>query len=204
MDLISTICRIYTQLAFPVFTFEWVDYFFPAVLFFFFFFWLTQNGCRCGKHMLKVVEYYFHPKERPDISSFGLCEFLISQWPSNTGSVASDNRNQGETLGGKPQIYLVSKNWWPHLFHGVWFCETQRCQMKFCFSELVLGAQSQWMVFSLYFFPLFFRAYLQMPTSLICLFTPKIVSLCQFQIPNFLFGSNTFLLATWYIEETSN
>ena len=55
---------------------------------------LTQNGCRCGKHMLKVVEYYFHPEKRPDISSFRLCEFLISRWPSDTTSAASDNRNQ--------------------------------------------------------------------------------------------------------------
>lgn len=146
------------QLAFPVFTFEWVAYFFPAFLFFFF--KLTQNGCRCGEHMLKVVEYYFHPEERPDISSFRLCEFLISQWPSNTGSAASDNRNQGETLGGKPRIYFVSRNWWPHVFLGVWFCDMQSCKMKLRFSELVLGPKWYRKVFFSPCFPLFISVYL--------------------------------------------
>jgi hypothetical protein len=51
--------------------------------------------------MLNVVEYYFHPEEKPDISSFRLCEFWISQWPSNTGSVANINRNQGERGHGR-------------------------------------------------------------------------------------------------------
>lgn len=77
-----------------------------------FFFWLTQNGCRCGEHVLKVVEDYFHPGERPDASSFRLCE-------PNTGFVASDTGNQGKTLGAAPQIDSVFKNWWPHVFLAV-------------------------------------------------------------------------------------
>lgn len=192
MDLISIICRIYMQLAFPVFTFEWVDYFFPTVLRGVFFFWLTQNGCRCGKHMLKVVEYYFHPEERPDISSFRLCEFFISQWPSNTGSAASDNRNQGETLGGKPQIYLGSKNWWPHVFLGVWFCERQRCQMKFWFSELVLGAKSQCMVFSLYFC-LYFSAHAYRCQPLLFAYLHQASLFVPVPNSEFLFGSFSYL-----------
>lgn len=77
---------------FPCFDF-WMDSTFLSSIFsFLFFFWLTQNGCRCGKHMLKVTEYYFHPEEKPDTSSFRLCEFLVTQWPSNTATVARDNR----------------------------------------------------------------------------------------------------------------
>lgn len=115
--------EICMQLAFPGFTFEWVAYFFPAVLYFF------SDWPKMGADVVstcwKLLDIIFTLKKKPDISSFRLCEFLISQWPSNTSCVTSDNRNQGETLWGKPQIYWVFRNWWPHVLLA---CDLMKCR----------------------------------------------------------------------------